>query len=93
MSSDEDSDDGIKHLLKLNPSKLQNVTKFALFYSSVIVTLISGEFISSRQVEIHQCQIKIRVAKDQNNINATRVNHNFENLPFFHITFHFSLSL
>ena len=33
-----------KHLLKLNPSKLQKVTKYALFYSSVIVTLISGEF-------------------------------------------------
>jgi len=39
------SDDGIKHLLKLNPYKLQNETKYALFYSSVIVTLISGEFI------------------------------------------------
>jgi len=44
MSSDEDSDDGIKHLLKLNPSKLQKLTKYALVYSSVIVTLISGEF-------------------------------------------------
>jgi len=40
MSSDEYSDDGIKHLLKLNPSKLQKVTKYALFN----VTLISGEF-------------------------------------------------
>ena len=27
-----------------NPSQLQKVTKYALFYSSVIVTLISGEF-------------------------------------------------
>jgi len=42
MSSDEDSDDGIKHLLKLNHSKLQNETNYALFYSPVIVTLISG---------------------------------------------------
>ena len=44
MSSDEDSDDDIKHLLKLSPSKLQKITKYALFYSSDIVTLISGEF-------------------------------------------------
>jgi hypothetical protein len=44
MSSDEDSDDGIKHLLKQSSSKLQKVTKYAIFYSSVIVTLISGEF-------------------------------------------------
>jgi len=44
MSSDKDSDgDGIKPLLKLNPSKLQKVTKYALFYSSVIVYLILGE--------------------------------------------------
>jgi len=28
----------------VNPSKLQKVTKYALFYSSVDVTLISGEF-------------------------------------------------
>jgi len=42
----EDSDDGIKHLFKLKPSKLQNVTQYALFYSSVIITLISGEFYS-----------------------------------------------
>jgi len=44
MSSDEDSDEGIKHLLKLNPSKLQMVTKYYSLYSSVIVALISGEF-------------------------------------------------
>jgi len=44
MSSDEDSDDGIKHLLKPCPFKLQKVTKYDLFYSSVIVTLISEEF-------------------------------------------------
>jgi len=44
MSSDEDIDDGIKHLLKLNHSQLQKVKQFSLFYSSVIVTLISGEF-------------------------------------------------
>ena len=44
MSSDEDSDDDIKHLLEVNSSRLQKVTKYALFYSSVIVTLISGEF-------------------------------------------------
>jgi len=42
MRSDKDSDDGIKHLLKLNASK---VTKYALFYSSVIITLVSGEFL------------------------------------------------
>jgi len=40
MNSDEDSDDAI-NLLKLNPSKLQKVTQYALFYSSIIVTLIS----------------------------------------------------
>jgi len=33
MSSDKDSDDAIKYLLKRNPSKLQKVTKCALFYS------------------------------------------------------------
>jgi len=44
MSSDDDSDYGMKHLLKLNSSKLQKVTKYALFYSSVIVTLILEEF-------------------------------------------------
>jgi len=43
MSSDEDSDDDIKHLLKLSPYKLRKITN-ALLYSSVIVTLISGEF-------------------------------------------------
>jgi len=43
MSSDEDSDDDIKHLLKLDPYKLKKWTKYALFYSSVIFTLISGE--------------------------------------------------
>jgi len=37
-------DDGIKHLLNLNPSKLQKITIYALFYYSVIITLISGEF-------------------------------------------------
>jgi len=42
MSSDEDSDDYIKHLLKLNPSKHSKITKYALFYVSVIV--ISEEF-------------------------------------------------
>ncbi len=30
----------VKHLLKLNPSKFQKVTKYALFYSSVIVLKI-----------------------------------------------------
>jgi len=43
MSSDKHSDDDIKHLLKRSPSKIQKVTKYALFCSSVIVTLISGE--------------------------------------------------
>jgi len=43
MSSDVNSDDGIKHLVRMNPSKLQKVTKYALFYSSVIATPISGE--------------------------------------------------
>jgi len=55
MSFDEDSNDGITHLLKLNPSNLQKVTKCALFHSSVIVSLISGEFILSQLVEIHLC--------------------------------------
>ncbi len=32
------------HLLELNPSKFQKVTKYALFYSSVIVLKISREF-------------------------------------------------
>ncbi len=32
------------HLLKLNPSKFQMVTKYALFYSSVIVLKISRVF-------------------------------------------------
>jgi len=41
MSSDEDSDDGIKHLLKLNTYKLQKERNF----TSVIVTLISVEFL------------------------------------------------
>jgi len=45
MSSDEDSDDGLKHLLKLNTYKLQKETNFTLFYSSVILTLISVEFL------------------------------------------------
>jgi len=40
MSSDENSDDGIKHLLQLNPSKFQKVTKYALFFCNYI----SGEF-------------------------------------------------
>ncbi len=31
------------HQLKLNPSKFQTVTKYALFYSFVIVIEISGE--------------------------------------------------
>jgi len=42
MSSDEGGDDEIKHLPKLNPAKLQKVTKYAKFYSSV--TLISRVF-------------------------------------------------
>jgi len=40
----EDSDNGIKHRLKQSSSKTQNITKYAIFYSSVIVTVISGEF-------------------------------------------------
>jgi len=44
MSCNEDSDDGSKHLLKLNPSKLQKVAKYALFYFPIIVILISVEF-------------------------------------------------
>jgi len=44
LRNDKDSGDDIKHLLKLNLSKLQKVTKYALFYSSVIITIISGEF-------------------------------------------------
>jgi len=39
MSSGEDSDDGIKLLLKL-----QNITKYAIFYSSVIFIKISEPF-------------------------------------------------
>jgi len=31
-SSDEDSDDAIKHLLKLNPSKLYKETKYVLCF-------------------------------------------------------------
>jgi len=31
MSSDEDRHDNIKHLLKLNPSKLQKVTTYVYF--------------------------------------------------------------
>jgi len=41
MGSDEERGDGIQHLFKLNPSKLQKVTKYSLVYSSVFVTLIS----------------------------------------------------
>jgi len=44
MRSEEDSDDDIKHLLKLSPYKLQKITKYAIFYSSLIATLISGVF-------------------------------------------------
>jgi len=33
MSSVEYSNDGIKHLLKLNPSKLQKVTQYVLLVS------------------------------------------------------------
>jgi len=47
MSSDEDSDSHW-HLLKLNPYKLQKVKqkfkKIIYFFSTLIVTLISGEF-------------------------------------------------
>jgi len=31
MSSNEESDDGIKHLLKLNPCKVQKVTNSSFF--------------------------------------------------------------
>jgi len=45
MSSYGDSDDdGKSHLFKLNPSKIQTVSKYALFYSFVIAIKISGEF-------------------------------------------------
>jgi len=44
LSSGDDSDDGYNHLLKLNPSKLQKVIKYALFDYFVIVIQISGEF-------------------------------------------------
>ncbi len=37
----DDGDAGKNHLLKLNPFKLQKVTKYALFYSSVTVYKIS----------------------------------------------------
>jgi len=39
MSSEDDSDDGIKHLLIFKPSKFQKVMN-ALFYSIVIVIKI-----------------------------------------------------
>lgn len=42
MSSDDDTDDDKKHVLKSNPSKFQKVTKYALFYSFVIVIIKSG---------------------------------------------------
>jgi len=45
MSSEKDSDDGKKHLLKLKPSKFQNVTEYVLFYYFVIVINIAGEFL------------------------------------------------
>ncbi len=37
MTADDDSDD---HLLKLNPSKFQKLTKYAIFYYFVIVLKI-----------------------------------------------------
>jgi len=59
MSSDEDSDDAIKHLLKLNPSKLQAATKYALFYSSVIVTLISIFILTGRDPTVLEIRLLI----------------------------------
>ncbi len=43
VRSDDDSNNK-NHLLKLNPFKFQKITKYALFYSSVIVLKISREF-------------------------------------------------
>jgi len=53
MSSEEDSDDVIKHLLKLNPSKLQKIPKYASVKYNC--TLISGEFCIITSGRIHPC--------------------------------------
>ncbi len=56
------------HLLKLNHSTFQKVTKYALFYSSVIVLKISSVFffLLLQQLEIHPCWICIWISKDMN---------------------------
>ncbi len=57
----------VKSSAQLNPSKFQKVTKYALFYSSVIVLKISREICAIAAVrDPSVLDIMVRVAKDPN---------------------------
>jgi len=56
ISSYEDSDDGIKQLLKLNPYKLKKLTKYAaICFILFFCNLYSNERFISLQHVIHPC--------------------------------------
>ncbi len=62
-----DDDAMVKSSAQINPFKFQKVTKYALFYYSVIVLKISREFFAIAAVrDPSVLDIEVRVAKDPN---------------------------